>query len=91
VCNDWRQEQPPASKRQRKLVRERSAHAANTIGKLRKVSRGQNPFFQQVENERIDRGAYPFHRVERKRISITLVCMQHAERRVQAHGEKREA
>jgi hypothetical protein len=72
-------------------VRERSTHAANAIGKLREVSRGQNPFFQQVENERIDGGAYRLHRIERKRVPITLVRMQHAERWVKADRKQREA
>lgn len=52
-------------------------------------SRGQNPHFQRVENERIDRRAYRFHRVERERVSIALVGVEHAERQVETNCEER--
>jgi hypothetical protein len=53
--------------------------------------RGQNPLFQEVENECIDRRTYRFHRVECERVSITLVGMEHAKRRVETDRKQREA
>jgi hypothetical protein len=59
-------------------VRQRRAYAANAVGKLNKVARGQNALFQEIENKSVDRRAYRLHCVERERVAIALIGVENA-------------
>jgi hypothetical protein len=83
VRDDRRHQLSPFWKRECEVVRQRGTYAANAVGKLNKVARGQNAFFQEIKHECIDRGAYRLHCVEGERIAIALIGMEDAERGIE--------
>jgi hypothetical protein len=51
VRDDRRHKLPPFWQGECEVVRQGSTYAANAVGKLNKVARGQNSFFQEIENK----------------------------------------
>lgn len=75
-------------KRQSEFVGQWRSDPAHAIWKFAKISRREDPIFQQIQEKGVHVTPHGFHCVERERIPITLVGMQHAERRTHAEIEQ---
>jgi hypothetical protein len=81
----------PVRQRQCEFVRQWRGKAAHTVRKLHEVSRGKDPIFEQIKQKRIHIRPNGFHRVERKRIAIPLICVENAKGRIESGAQECEA